>query len=95
MDHLLCFILSFLFFQINVFSSRLMGFVFYNQVIALLVIVKPIIINKQDRPYIPHLEKDCLQHFMEYGTSPVHLVLSSKLISTLSLDLAVATYPPL
>ena len=29
-----------LFFQINVVSSRLMGFVFYNQVIALLVIIR-------------------------------------------------------
>ena len=87
-----------LFLPINVVSSRLMGFVFYSQVIALPIIIRPLLINKQGRPYISHIVRFMatfygmwnLDFFRSYNSG---ICLQTDSLANLSLDLAVATYP--
>ena len=86
---------------INIVSSLLMGFVFYSQMIAVPIIIRPIINNKHNKrydSYIPHLARFFevfygiwnLDFFRSYNSG---ICLQTDTLATMSLDLAVATYP--
>ena len=87
-----------LFLPVNVVSSRFMGFVFYSQMIAAPMLIRAVLINKKDRTYIPHIARFIetfygiwnLDFFRSYNSG---ICLQTDALDTLSLDLAVATYP--
>ena len=87
-----------LFLPVNVISSRFMGFVLYNQMMAVPMLIRILLINKKDRSYIPRLARFIatfygiwnLDYFRTYNSG---VCLQTDTLATLSLDLAVATYP--
>ena len=87
-----------LFLPVNVVSSRFMGFVLYNQMMAVPMLIRILLFNKKDRSYIPRLARLIatfygiwnLDYFRSYNSG---VCLQTDTLATLSLDLAVATYP--
>ena len=87
-----------LFFSVNIVSSRFMGYVFYSQIIAVPVLIRAVLLNKKSVTYIPHLVKFIenfygiwnLDFYLTYNSG---ICLQTDTLATLSLDLAVATYP--
>ena len=87
----------FLFLLVNVVSSRFMGFVFYSQMIAFPMLIRVMLINLKASSYISHIRFFeafygiwNLDFFRSYNSG---ICLQTDALATMSLDLAIATYP--